>query len=172
MSKVGNNRALNFLSLKEPDDQGRYAFEYLNFDHEEMEMCHGWVQWAFPIDTNSNYNPLAPQIDGMFLHTELSNAISDKLLCQFMKFIGLDSYTQFNPQRFIEAIDGPSNHNILRISRVLKHLVLSHNQTTAKWLLKSITHFMIKDYSERFHSDTVAYWYTLVYDNENSDGFF
>lgn len=172
MSKVGNNRALNFLSLKEPDDQGRYAFEYLNFNHDEMEQCHGWIQWAFPIDTKSNYNPLAPIIDSRFLHTESSNIISIKLLQQFMKFIGLDSYIEFNKERFLEVIDGPLNHNILRISRVLKHLVLTNKQNAAKWLLESISKFMIRQYPERFCSNTVAYWYTLVYDVDKSNGFF
>ena len=167
-----NFRALNFLSMKEPDDRGRFAYEYLNFDHDEMEQCHGWVQWAFPIDTHSNYNPLAPIIDNTFLHTESSNIISAKLLQQFMKFIGLDSYLDFNPQRFFEAIDGPYNHNILRISRVLKHLMLTNKQNSAKWLLKSITDHMIKYYTKQFNSNTVAYWYTLVYDIDNSNGFF
>ena len=157
--------------MKEPDDRGRFVHEYFGFDHDEMEQCHGWVQWAFPIDTKSNYNPLAPTIDDRFLHSESSNIISAKLLQQFMKFIGLDSYAKFNSQRFLEAIDSPINHNILRISRVLKHLVLTNKQSVAKWLLESISKFMIRQYPERFHSDTVAYWYTLVYDVENSNGF-
>ena len=54
--------AIQFISGKLPDDDGRFVNEYIHFTAEELEGCHDWIQWAFPIDVISAYNPLAPTI--------------------------------------------------------------------------------------------------------------
>jgi hypothetical protein len=167
-----NDTAIKFLSGTIPDHLGRYVGEYLKFDHAEMEKCHGWVQWAFPIDTPSKYNPDAPVITVPFIHTAETSFIINSLVKQFMKFIGLNDYYALDHDRFKEAITDPNNHNILRISRVLTHLMISSKSDEARWLLRSITLLMIKRYPERFSPVTVAYWYTLVYDFQISDGFY
>lgn len=170
-----NDTAIKFLSNLIPDHLCRHIDDYFKFDHVEMEKCHGWVQWAFPIDTPSLYNPDAPLItefDSTMMPTVYMN--QELLFIKFLGFIGItfgENVDFIDFKRFAEAIDGPNNHNLLRISRVIKHCKLTNN-TRLLYRAMPLIGNLIKKHPERFSPVVVAYWYTMVYDFQNSGGFF
>ena len=162
--------AIDFLKAKTTDRHGRKITDFMNLSEREMEDDHEWIQWVFPINTPSPHNPFAGQIFSGSSDYFRSNS---KLGLQQMDFLrkysdslGLGWGTGTpDPQKFFSIINDPYNHHVKRISRVLKHLMLTGKQYSAQhwfsWLLQMIGYNpnVISGY-------TVALWAAIVYDNE------
>ena len=61
--KYGTAEAVAFLNGTAPDAIGRTIEDYLAFDMDKWEECHNHVQWAFPNNEASMFNPNAPVVD-------------------------------------------------------------------------------------------------------------
>lgn len=162
-----NTLACDFLLGIVPDSRGRYVREYYEFDHMELEGCHDWVQWAFPIDTVSMYNPDAPTIDSDFRKYKNILTNSRELLnAKFLEFIGIteaaDGSLRGNATLFFQTVNSPDNHNIKRISRILRHNMLAGDGAFAAELLRILLEMALFR-SEGLYSNSVAYWCSLVY---------
>ncbi|OCF59690.1 hypothetical protein L486_02362 [Kwoniella mangroviensis CBS 10435] len=98
-------------------------------DMIELEMNHGYVQWFFPI-RERGVNPLAQpltidEIDKM----KVDETIQDRLLRSYkmmLSFYGIDfnngklQISKDHRERFRNLRD--HSHNLLRLTRILKHL--------------------------------------------------
>ena len=49
-----------FFRHEGPDCEGRYLRDMRGWSFERMETCHDYIQWMFPTETPSNFNPTAP----------------------------------------------------------------------------------------------------------------
>jgi len=158
-----------FLKGRGTDDKGRRVHEYLLFDETMLEGCHGWIQWAFPISTPSRYNPLAGQI---FAGTAPSRyrrggTIRDnqtKLLNLYLASVGIgpdDAYDEIDLNKFFQVVDSPKNHHMLRLSRVLKNLMLSDRRLTAQWVYETLMQAAMAN-PNGFEVKTIAYWSSIV----------
>lgn len=102
------------------------------FDDYELENSHNYIQWMFPLDTISLYNPFAP-----FINKEKINEYQTELIQKNMK-VSLDVMLCFYgfsweddrivflncyKDRIMEWVY-PNSHNYLRITRILKSLRL------------------------------------------------
>lgn len=108
---------------------GLYFYDIIKADDNFLEECHDYIQWVFPNDVESKFNPDAPLLDNEFLK-EFAN---DK----GMQTRAYEMHTRFktfligNKQRIFRQ---PRNHNHLRISRIIRFHKLVKSTGSAKYL--------------------------------------
>jgi hypothetical protein len=94
------------------------------------EYNHSHIQWLFPLNEPSNFNPDAPQLSEEDIATFKSDPTIQRnflmSFCRFLNFLGLDYQDQkvVETEFFEPIVFKMANHNWLRITRVLKSLVL------------------------------------------------
>lgn len=108
---------LDSLYIKE-----KIGFTYTDvsrFSLEELEKCHDYIQWAFPTEEASAFNPNAP-----FPGEEtLRNFADISVLSQRMSLLTHRMIRFYFHDPDFDWVT-PRNHNFLRITRILKCLKL------------------------------------------------
>ena len=110
-----------------------------------MELDHQWIQWAFPIDTISIFNPLAPTIDESaevyFFDGSACDINQKYLLIKYLNSIGIDiaEMTMDNDIFYSQVSEIPAQHSARRVSRVIKHLHLTGKHDYANGIKKLIS---------------------------------
>jgi hypothetical protein len=115
----------DFLSGTGRDASGRCLDEILAFSDEELESRHDYIQWLFPLDAPSRAVPGSPVLDG----TDAA-AIRASHACQANLRRAVERM-----RHFYEANDHwlvPFDHNHLRITRIIRSLVLLVGRPEAK----------------------------------------
>ena len=120
---------ITFYLKESPDSEGRWLEEILQWPDDQWEFNHDFIQWLFPLDQPSAYNPDAPLLDDNAIH----EFYRDKLLQANLR----TSYERWLRFCGIERVEGKLhladakpdvwdgfNHNWLRITRVLRCLTL------------------------------------------------
>lgn len=123
---------VSFLQGTGADNHHRSLKDMWFFDDYELENSHNYIQWMFPLDTISLYNPFAP-----FINKEKINEYQTELIQKNMK-VSLDVMLCFYgfsweddrivflncyKDKIMEWVY-PNSHNYLRITRILKSLRL------------------------------------------------
>lgn len=138
MSKENNieySRWLTFYRGKGVDSEGRLIYEIHSWDNERLEFTHDYIQWLFPLRKKGLSNPNAPILDNniidIFKQDEELNRFLIKSFIVMLKFYGFE-YRFENNQIFITKSSEwnerskiwltKSNHNFLRITRILTSL--------------------------------------------------
>ena len=119
---------LGFLKGEIPDPLGRMYSDLLKADDFEMEQCHQHIQWMFPLHEESRmaccYPILSPEI---VAEAKQSKVILDNLrlaLERLTKFFAIGPYDNYHIQ-VLWCRDVPYvNHNLLRITRIIRSLRL------------------------------------------------
>lgn len=132
-------RLRSFFDGSGRDDAGRTVEEVLAFDDQALERHHDFIQWLFPIDTKSAFQTRAP-----VLNAACARQLRDepsvrrhlrRALVRMGRFYGF-TVTWPNDEASPEIRRSPEfaaraaewvrsgDHNFLRISRVLRSLVL------------------------------------------------
>ena len=126
---------LNLIAFYEgtaPDNRDRWLSEIQAWDFGQLEAVHDYIQWLFPLRKRSPVNPEAPVIerdvsDAFRSRTELQAALI-RSLKTMLRFYGFElDGTDEQPivirsdQFAVRAANWmtPSNHNHLRITRIL-----------------------------------------------------
>ena len=166
---MSNKLAHNFLNLTGTDHLGRTAQDYLKFTNDDWEACHNHVQWAFPSHIASAYNPDAPVLSStkefvqemsvleMLTVKNLVIAYMESLdiviigtnVCQTFK---RDSYGEPYPLEWVT----PSNHNYLRLTRVL-NLLYYVDSEWCEGLYRVLLH-NAKYNPDAISRETLLYW--------------
>jgi hypothetical protein len=129
------SRLIDFYRGKSTDDHGRTIREILEWDDLRLEYTHDYIQWLFPLQTRSAFNLSAPtltsgDIDAFHSDESLRKAMLYALERMF-KFYGLALEREENKAVVRKAPNwaersgnwlSPSNHNHLRITRILTSL--------------------------------------------------
>lgn len=177
-SKVHNNPnfrgddkvtlALQFLRGRKPDHTGVKVDQYFNMTEEELESCHGWVQWAFPIDTASPYNSHcgnlfrnSARIHKAFKYGTPLYVNRAGLVDLYLATVGIDLYAGTNMTKFFQVVDSPYNHHMKRLSRVMLHLMITGAKQDARWVFKSLMELVMRN-PNAFTIETVAYWGAIM----------
>jgi len=134
--KEERSRLLSFYAGAGPDDRGRFLREILQWSDDELERTHDYIQWLFPLTEPSGFHPGAPLLDAESIREFQSRPeLQSNLRISFIRmlvFLGFELHED-NPLRvtpsesFPERSQNwltPSNHNHLRITRILKSLRL------------------------------------------------
>lgn len=123
-----SDKILNFY-LGGRDDDGRTLNEILEWSDAELEAVHDFIQWLFPLPERSGANPYAPildagTIDAFRQSEELRQRLKQSFL-RMLRFYGLELDTGMvrRAANFAARSSNwlnPSNHNHLRLTRILR----------------------------------------------------
>jgi hypothetical protein len=129
------DRILSFYRRADTDDRGRMLDEIRSFDLGHLESVHDYIQWLFPLAERSGANPGAPTLTtatiaafraDLALRSELTASLEVML-----RFYGLSLTGNADSLRIDQSPDfhersqvwlSPSNHNYLRMTRILTSL--------------------------------------------------
>jgi hypothetical protein len=124
---AGMSRLTDFYRGAGTDNRGRTLADIWAYSDEEMEDVHDFIQWIFPLEEPSQFNPEAPLLSpGDIAEFRADPSMRANLLRSlelFLAFVGLE----YRDGRVSEAQDFERkrdvwrypNHNWLRITRVL-----------------------------------------------------
>lgn len=136
------------------DTKGRTLEEILNYSNLKFDIVHDFIQWIFPTNEQSLHNPDAPVLTaeeiGILRGSEKAKNNMRKSLSRFMIFLGIEGHEDLNPYYYRVNWCYNKNHNLLRITRVIKSLKI----------------FGLDEEAEDFHKKVVNY----VEENNVSNG--
>ncbi|WP_165075406.1 opioid growth factor receptor-related protein [Paludisphaera rhizosphaerae] len=147
------------------DAEGRKLADVWAFSDDEMEFHHDFIQWIFPLQQASRFNPYAPILsdrdiaafqDEPVLRDNLKHSFD-----RFLAFVGLEE----KDGRVVPAADFESkrqiflapDHNWLRITRALTSLRLLGLPEQSEALYEGLLD-LIKDGQARITAETRRFW--------------
>ncbi len=153
------------------DARGRTLDEILAWDDERLEAVHDYIQWLFPLMEPSRFNPYAPLLtpaDRAAFHEDAGLAANlRRAFERMLTFYGfvLDrsevgvrvSRSAAWTERSAEWLH-PGNHNLLRLTRILKSLMLLGQPELAHALHVAL-HSAAKG---RIAGETLVFWENAV----------
>ena len=118
------NEALQRFYLGEGTDlKGRTFDELISWSDDQLEGCHDQIQNLFPLPEPSNFNANAPLLTQddilVFRDDHRYQAQARRVLARFRAFYGLDEAPGFRPW-----VASGMGHNLLRVTRIIRFLVL------------------------------------------------
>jgi hypothetical protein len=141
---------------------GAYSLpDILVWDDGRLEASHDVIQWLFPLPEPSLVNPHAPiltQADIALFRTDagLRRALL-VALARMRSFYGLPG----NPARHAAWLT-PGNHNLLRLSRILRSLHLLGLDEEATALLRELEALYEGGAATVIGPSTLGYWRRAV----------
>jgi hypothetical protein len=141
------SRLLTFYRGDGTDDRGRRLDDILLWDDQALEAVHDYIQWLFPLDEHSAFNPDAPLVSpsdrDAFASEETLARNLRRSLVRMLEFYGFrlsngdagviverESTWQSRSRMWLH----PHNHNYLRLTRILKSLTLLDQPMLARAL--------------------------------------
>ena len=123
-----------FLKGLEPDDQGRLIHQIWNFSDIEIERTHDFIQRLFPLNEPSamSLNKFYIKDPALIERIRIDPTIVNNLIASKNFFLGFLSRN--------DQWQRHHNHNQLRITRVIKSLLL----------------LLSRDDAESFHQDVIS----------------
>jgi Opioid growth factor receptor (OGFr) conserved region len=127
-----SSRIFEFYSGTGPDHQGRYLPQILEWPDDDLESVHDYIQWLFPLSERSGFNPSAPVLDRQTIQEFRSRPdLQQNMRASFLRmlaFYGLEIIGSSPPTvsrapSFATRSGNwliASNHNHLRVTRILK----------------------------------------------------
>jgi hypothetical protein len=160
---------LDFLRGRGPDDAGRTLAQLWAWEDEDLERHHDFIQWMFPLPERSGANPAAP----VLRPTELDSLREDaairanlrRSLDRMLAFYGF----AWNSDRSALALSpifaqkasnwlSAGNHNFLRLTRILRCLVLAGEATAASALLAALEGLAARGYGRVIGPRSLGFW--------------
>ena len=121
----------SYLAGEGADGRGRRIEDVLDFSDEALERSHDYVQWLFPLPTRSMAQPGAPVLSP----ADIAAIRADRRALANLRRAAARML------RFYEATDDWltwSDHNHLRISRILQSLRLLAGEADAKAFYRAV----------------------------------
>lgn len=169
-----HSQLVRFYPEKRPDNKGRWLFQIMGWGHDRLEKIHDYIQWLFPLQERSEFNPAAPLLSANDIEVFRSNSrINKNLLCSFAVMLDFYGFILTMENGFLEIIKHkdfeekaknwitPRNHNFLRITRILKSLNLLGKSRFAKLFLINLEN-VYKDNQDTIGQKTLDYWRKAV----------
>ncbi len=166
------SKLLDFYRGQDTDTEGRSLDELWEWNDDELEEVHDFIQWMFPLPEPSRFNPDAPLLtaDDMaaFRSDVLLQSRLRKSFERILRFLG------FSRAEDGSVVEGPTfadrvpevwaypNHNWLRITRILRSLCRLGLNSEAQSLFTRLEGL----YSQRkfpITADTFQYWTEAVH---------
>jgi hypothetical protein len=135
-----------------PDHAGRHIGDILGLDDAELESTHDYIQWLFPLAEPSRAVPTSPVIGPTeiadFRQNESARAMQIRALERMLRFYGLrldakpgGSWSVTPAANFSSRRREwltPGNHNLLRLTRIMKSLILLGHRPYAEALFRRL----------------------------------
>ncbi len=160
--------------LGQPDLEGRTIEQIWNWDFENLEIVHDYIQWLFPLPEKSAFNHDAPIVNEEVIQAFQTNPQLrqnlQRSLTVMLKFYGLQKHdtqeqiiiekSQNYPTRKHEWVN-LFNHNYLRLTRILKCLIILGLTNEAKALYKCLQQIYQED-SHKIGNKTFKHWTNAI----------
>jgi hypothetical protein len=157
------------------DSRDRTIAQIWKWDVEDLECTHDYIQWLFPLAEQSRFNENAPIINDEILRSfQTDRRLPANLLKSFevmLHFYGLRSHENSANQIEIDRAENyairkqewvnPFDHNYLRITRILKCLMV-FGLTDAAIAFYRCLEQIYRDDRERIGSETFQYWTNAI----------
>jgi Opioid growth factor receptor (OGFr) conserved region len=163
---TGGSPIVRFYRGEGADSRGRTLDEILQWDDDRLEAVHDYIQWVFPIDEPSRFNPDAPLLTGTDRLAFRQPALAANLrraLDRMLAFYGFTiDRTTVRPrilrsprwgersQQWLHA----GNHNLLRLTRIIRSLALLGEVELATALYDALR----QECEGRVSTVTIEYW--------------
>jgi hypothetical protein len=175
LEKQTTMRLIPFYLGEQEDSEGRMIQEIWDWDLEELECSHNYIQWLFPISEQSAFNPDAPILDEKTIGTFHKNPRLQQNLRQslttMLRLYALQLHINTEGKIVIDkSVDYPNrkiewvcmfNHNYLRITRILKCLMILGLQDEAQAFYNCLQQ-IYREESEQIGGETFQYWKNAV----------
>ena len=134
-SREAGSAIVRFYQGEGADDRGRTLDTILSWDDGRLEAVHDYIQWFFPLDEPSRFNPSAPLLTAhdraAFRDPELAANLR-RALDRMLAFYGFTLDPSPPPRikrssRWSERSAvwlHAGNHNLLRLTRIIRSLAL------------------------------------------------
>ncbi len=111
-----------YLDSKQLREQLGFSFrDVMSYSDLQLETQHDYIQWLFPTEEPSQFNPDAPTVmSGTFYWFNDLDIVRNRMYEAYRKMV--DFY--FTGGRGWDQWVTPNNHNFLRITRIIKSLKL------------------------------------------------
>ena len=153
---------IRFFRNEQPDNRDRYHKDILQFDEDEIEYEHDFIQWIFPTIEKSRFNSDAPVIDESFSERFQKDELAKSNYCKscqlYLNYIGFccdgqGKIKSIKPGRIYEL----PFHNYLRVTRMLNSLNQVGNNTCSANLYQALMKEVRTD-SNKIDEKTLKYW--------------
>ena len=162
------------------DARGRHIDEIWEWDDEELEFVHDYIQWLFPLQEPSAFNSRAPRLTAAditaFQRSGTLRAQLGKSYQRMLRFYGLrlewvDGARVVPGPEFDRRKRGwlnPNNHNHLRLTRIMTSMATLGLSDEALALQAPLLDLAVQNPSA-VTRQTVAYWRRAVLDTSGDD---
>jgi hypothetical protein len=177
MSNHRNEIFIKFYLGLGPDSEGRMLRDIWSWDFEQLENVHDYIQWLFPLNEPSQFNFSAPILDPdsielfkMEPRLQSNLKISVNVISNFYGFElvqDIDLFKIIKAANFQERKRNwltAGNHNFLRLTRILKCLMLLELKEYALALYDALEDLYINEAANVIGRRTFHYWQTAVRD--------
>jgi len=164
------SQLIEFYRGTSSDARGRNLERIWAYSDNEMEDHHDFIQWLFPLQEPSQFNPNAPVLSDEDIRIFRENASLRENLARsferFLSFLGLArDEKRIGPGPDYERRSGvftSPNHNWLRITRVLTSLRLLGLEADGQAFFACLQD-LVKNGQARVSNDTMAYWQNATF---------
>lgn len=170
-NSADQNQIILFYTGLSPDQRGRKINEIWQWNYAKLEYTHDYIQWLFPLIDKSRFNrdapTLTPEVIQTFRSTDELKQNLLKSLVLMLGFYGLRLAS--NDPNTIEIIKhnnysdrkkewiNPSNHNYLRLTRILTCLRLLGLENYSQALFNCLSQIYQEEQSA-IGLETYNYW--------------
>ncbi len=166
MNDLQTGKIIDFYSGLCGNQNGDTLEDMLKWHDGRLEMDHDYVQWMFPSNEPSSLNGESPTMTLDQSSPELQGRVKHSFV-RFLAFLGF-KLSRDDEIIEIEALDGQTpwwiryfNHNMLRVTRVLKCLRLTGNSKYAVAFYNALRPYC--DESE-VSVNTTKHWKSAIFD--------
>lgn len=145
-----SSRLVSFLDGSGTDSGARRLSDIWQLSDEDIDHIHDFIQWMFPLREASGANFNAPTLLASDIETILSSWQCRQNLEHSTAWI-LSFFKR------TDLIFQYTNHNHLRVTRIIKSLRLLHSDQFADQFKQAIL-TMIEERRARINPITVAFW--------------
>jgi hypothetical protein len=164
-----------FYLNQRPDSKRRMIEDMWLWDYQKLEYTHDYIQWLFPLQKKSRFNPDAPLLNDQaiqaFRTNEQLRSRLRKSLEVMLSFYGLQANERANEPLEVTLSDEfperktvwlkPGNHNYLRITRILTSLKLLGLEKDVQAFKKGLDQIYAAE-GDRIGSETYRFWENAV----------
>jgi hypothetical protein len=148
------------------DARGRTLDEILEWDDDRLEAVHDYIQWLFPLDEPSRFNRDAPLLTGADRRAFRQQPLAANLhraLERMLTFYGFAINRTARSPRIVRSARWherapewlqASNHNLLRLTRMIRSLALLGEAELATALYDALR----QECEGRVSAVTIEYW--------------
>jgi hypothetical protein len=162
---------LSFYGSGGTDHAGRTLEEILAWDDWHLEEVHDYIQWLFPLEELSRANPNAPLLTlediASFRESPERRQALRQAFIRILAFYGFEAIGSGGATLIRQSPDWrtrsanwlkPSNHNHLRLTRIMKSLSLLGLDGEARALSFVLLDLAADPKSRAFSRTTIRHW--------------